>query len=253
MKAALALLAVALASSGAVAYQLDDDGNGHPLYWRDNAMPVDYFLVTGNVPGGAAGEAAVQRAFAAWSEVSAHVSYRFAGFVDRGTQQLDGRNLVYWIYDEWPYDPTLAAVTFRYYDTRDGHLLDADIAFNGVRYSWSVGGTGYDIENSAAHEVGHFSGLGHSADAEATMYSRTVAGETKKRTLAEDDVAGLEAIYGGTGVAGASKPQGASSGASSGALTGGGGGCAVGGRRPAGAEALPLAALLVGLVRRRRR
>jgi hypothetical protein len=48
------------------------------------------------------------------------------------------------------------------------------------------------------HEVGHFFGLAHSpGHPEATMWACADAGETMKRDLAEDDVEGICAIYGG--------------------------------------------------------
>jgi len=219
----LALLAAAVVRP-ASAYVLQEDGSGHPLYWKN--MPVSYFLVSNNAPGGAVGEDAIHRAFATWNGASANVSYRFGGHVAQGKQQYDGKNIVYWIYGGWPFDRSLAAVTFHYYDTRDGHLLDADIVFNGERFAWTVNGGAYDIENSAAHEVGHFGGLGHSPDPEATMYARTAVGETKKRTLNPDDVAGIEAIYGGTRDESTTSVAG-TAGGSSGVSGGGGGGCAV--------------------------
>ena len=249
------LIAVLIAGAAAAnAYVLDEDGHGHPLYWSE--MPVSYFLVDGNIPQGADGEAAVHSAFEAWNAASSNVHYEFGGYVADGAQKYDGKNIVYWIYSNWPYDPTLAAMTFRYYDTSDGHLLDADTVFNGEKYTWTVGGNGYDIQNSATHEAGHFGGLGHSLDPEATMYAKTQAGETKKRSLEADDVAGIEALYGGTRVAAVtqkvvSSPTSSASGVSGG---GGGGGCSVdrSGRGPAGWDLVWCVAMIGGLVRRRR-
>jgi hypothetical protein len=159
--------------------------------------------------------------------VTENLAYRFDGFVPSATQAFDNRNHVFWMFSGWPYDPTLLAVTFRYFDRSDGRLLDADIVFNGQRYGWAVGGhgRGYDIENSAAHEVGHFSGLGHSTDPEATMYGSARAGETKKRSLAGDDVAGLAAVYGSAPVESAG--GGVVSNSSCGVGGGGGGGCSI--------------------------
>jgi len=247
-----AALALGLAHA-AHAYVMDEDGHDHPLHW--DSMPVGYYLVTDNVPHGADGEAAVHAAFEAWNAASANVQYDFAGYLPQGAQQYDGKNVVYWAYDNWPYDPTLAAMTFRYYDTSNGRLLDADTVFNGVKYSWSVDGSGYDIENSATHEVGHIGGLGHSTDPEATMYAKTQAGETKKRTLAADDVAGIEAIYGGTAVAAATQPQVSAPAASSSGVNGGGGGggCSLGSsgaRRSVNDWLLP-AVMIASLVGRR--
>ena len=52
-----------------------------------------------------------------------------------------------------------------------------------------------DLENVFAHELGHYLGLAHSTEAEATMFASAVAGETLKRDLAADDVEGLCAAY----------------------------------------------------------
>jgi Matrixin len=252
----IVLAALATGAAVANAYVLDEDGHGHPLYWSE--MPVSYLLVSNNIPQGADGEAAVHAAFETWNAASTNVHYEFGGYVAEGVQQYDGKNIVYWLYSNWPYDPTLAAMTFRYYDTSDGHLLDADTVFNGEKFTWTVGGTGYDIQNSATHEAGHFGGLGHSLDPEATMYAKTQAGETKKRTLETDDIDGIEALYGGTRVAAAtekvvsSPTSNSASGVSGG---GGGGGCSLdrSGRGGAPSDLVWCGAVIFGLLRRQRR
>jgi hypothetical protein len=245
--------AVALASSSS-AYVFEEDGNGHPLYWQPDDVPVAYELESGNVPAGTAGEAAVHRAFETWSNLSSNLEYTFGGYVSQGAHAYDGRNLVYWVNAGWPYDANVAALTLHYYDTRDGHLLDADILFNGEDFTWGVGGDDYDIENTATHEVGHFSGLGHSADPEATMYAKSSVGQTKKRTLESDDIAGLEALYGGTRSSTQSSsvaPGSGASGVSDGG--GGGGGCAISARPHSGrpAELLAVGLLLLWIAARR--
>ena len=249
------------AVTSAHAFVIDEDGTGHPLHWAE--MPVSYYMVTGNAPAGVDGEAAVHNAFETWNAASSNVQYDFGGYLPEGVQQLDSKNIVYWVDSGWKYDPTLAAITFRYYDTTDGHLLDADTAFNGEKYRWTADGTGYDIQNSATHEIGHMSGLGHSEDRTATMFAATASGETSKRTLAADDLAAIDAIYGGTTSAvhaatntGASTPSvsGSSTGAVSGSGGGGGGGCQLGhsGRPTAPSDLLCSLALLVAIRFRQR-
>ena len=95
-----------------------------------------------------------------------------------------------------------------------------------------------DLQNTVTHEVGHFIGLAHVCEpsqgnctqslAGITMFPSTAPGDVEKRSLAQDDVDGVCAIY----------PQHHSS-----------GGCASGGAAPA-ATALLLAA--AALWRRRR-
>lgn len=213
----------ALSSASASAYVIDTDGRGHNLHWSQSV--VGYRIVSGSVPGGAAGEAAVRNAFASWSGVSSRLQYRFDGYTGSAVQAMDRQNLVFWKSSGWPYDPTLLGITFRFFDTGSGSLLDADIVFNAQRYSWSVGGSGYDVENSTSHEVGHFSGLGHSSDSQATMFSSAASGETKKRSLSGDDVAGLTAVYGGS--TNSSTASGGVVAASSNGVGGGGGGCSI--------------------------
>ncbi|MHB1324194.1 MAG: matrixin family metalloprotease [Coriobacteriia bacterium] len=53
----------------------------------------------------------------------------------------------------------------------------------------------YDVQNVLTHEFGHGLPLGHSGDSTATMYNHTSKGETLKRTLAADDIAGIRALY----------------------------------------------------------
>lgn len=116
----------------------------------------------------------------------------------------------------------------------DGIILDADIEFNAVNFAIATGcettcetaGTGIlaDLENTLTHEVGHLVGLDHTCwegspedappdhtgepvpqcfpetlvpaeNREATMYNFQTQGETKKRTLEDDDIAGFCDIY----------------------------------------------------------
>jgi hypothetical protein len=194
---ALLLAALAVAPRAASAFALDLDGAGHVLHWVTGAeTSIPYQLAPGNVPFGSAGENAIHRAFATWSAVSPTLEYRFDGYADGPVMANDGRNVVLFVYEQWPFDPAFAAITFRYYDEEDGRLLDTDVAFNAESYAWSVGGSGFDIENSATHEVGHLSGLGHSDVEEATMSAATLPGETAKRSLHADDREGIQAIYG---------------------------------------------------------
>ena len=48
-----------------------------------------------------------------------------------------------------------------------------------------------DLENTLVHEIGHMLGLAHSDSCEATMFAGASDGEVRKRTLTDDDVAGV--------------------------------------------------------------
>jgi hypothetical protein len=164
---------------------------------------------------------------------------------------------------------------------QDAIILDADIEMNGVNYTFitspdqppRAGTTIADLENTLTHELGHVLGLGHTCwddktkeppldnrgmaaldcngalpdeVVEATMYPYSSSpGETSKRSVTDDDVAGVCDVY-----PAAATPPGCYPTVS--------GGCAVGGERaPAGfvlvgALAMLGVALTLARVRSRR-
>lgn len=74
---------------------------------------------------------------------------------------------------------------------------EVDINVN-TAYPWSTTGdpNAYDFQNCFTHELGHLLGLNdENSKSDSTMYSVTSVGETKKRTLAQDDKNGIGVIY----------------------------------------------------------
>lgn len=69
--------------------------------------------------------------------------------------------------------------------------------------NWVIGGdistasltSAIDLESVAVHEIGHLLGLGHSSVEESIMYP-TITSKTKKVDLANDDVQGIQTLYG---------------------------------------------------------
>lgn len=55
--------------------------------------------------------------------------------------------------------------------------------------------TAVDLESVAVHEIGHLLGLGHSSVEEAIMYP-TISARTRKVELADDDIQGIQHLYG---------------------------------------------------------
>ncbi|WP_157722083.1 matrixin family metalloprotease [Tumebacillus avium] len=76
------------------------------------------------------------------------------------------------------------------------HTVEADIDIN-TSYPWKNDGSldAYDIGNGITHEIGHLLGLDHSSDSAATMYGTSPKGETKKRTIEQDDRNGIDFLY----------------------------------------------------------
>ena len=81
-----------------------------------------------------------------------------------------------------------------YFPPVQGTSAASDIHFD-LADSWKIGfgGTGFDIQQVAAHEIGHAIGLGHSpvpGSLMNTIYTETFSG------VQADDIAGAIAIYG---------------------------------------------------------
>lgn len=100
----------------------------------------------------------------------------------------------------WPYSDLssslgLTTVTF---DADTGEMFDADMEINNSRGALTaterVAPNGFDLASVITHEAGHFLGLAHAADRNATMFANYRSGTTL-RTLGADDVAGICSIY----------------------------------------------------------
>jgi MYXO-CTERM domain-containing protein len=193
---ALALLAVLLAPAAAWSYSLRTNSAGEVLVWqqRRQQVEVDASLVP-HLPGAAD---AVRAAFATWVDAGMPMKLHLKPAADKAVLAYDGRNVVTWEAAGWKYTKEVVAMTVSLHKAKAATLTEADIVLNG-HDSWTTspapGDAAFDIQNVLTHEVGHFLGMGHEpAIPEATMYPYTPAGETSKRQLHPDDVAGVSAL-----------------------------------------------------------
>jgi len=102
-------------------------------------------------------------------------------------------------------DSNVIAVTVVWYTRFGRQIVDYDVLFNNY-YAWkdcSVVGTdcsaAMDLQNIATHETGHGIGLAdlyNTGCSEVTMYGYSKYGETKKITLEQPDITGLQKLYG---------------------------------------------------------
>lgn len=83
-------------------------------------------------------------------------------------------------------------------------LIEWDQVYDEVDFDWSADCESenctakMDFENIATHELGHSVGMGDLYDAacsEVTMYGYGTEGETKKRTLEQGDIVGIQKLY----------------------------------------------------------
>jgi hypothetical protein len=116
--------------------------------------------------------------------------------------------------DDLPYSSAAFAVTIVWHNTSTGEILDADMMINdALATRFNAGGpyadcpeTGCpsgsstvpgpaDLRSIITHEAGHFIGIGHSDVSDATMFSMAERASVDKRTLGQDDMDAVCAIY----------------------------------------------------------
>lgn len=184
------------------------------LKWPAGGV-VSYVVGADGVPGVTpqAFDETIGRAAAAWEAVpTATLRFSRQGVTNRPQSDNDG--LTHLAFDSRPdLDRTLAATSYTI-DLVTAEILEVDVFFNAA-YPWSTAASGtpgrFDLESIAVHELGHLTGLGHSAIGEtevqasgsrrllssgATMFPIAFApGNIDGRRLQPDDVAGLSDIY----------------------------------------------------------
>jgi hypothetical protein len=212
--ALLGILIVAPANPADAYLKLGFDMNGRSIILKWGRTPVQYFVSSTGVPGVTPNDVqgAVSRAFATWQAVpTASIAYQFGGYTSNLPGEDDGRSTLGFL-NEPELDRVLASTSFLV-DGVTGELVESDIFFNSA-FAWSVSSSGernrWDLESIALHEIGHLSGLGHSAIGEteiaaggrrvlsvdAVMFPIALGtGDVSMRTLRPDDVAGISDLY----------------------------------------------------------
>ncbi|MGM0557496.1 MAG: matrixin family metalloprotease [Myxococcota bacterium] len=186
-----------------------------PLYWRSPC--VEYKVNedgTSQVESDGIADTtyeAIRASFNAWNNVECSELQ----MVDGGTTSVTAAegpptgdnerlSLVVFRDSDWGTVPGASARSYALtsvsYLPDTGQILDADIEINSDTYDLNILGEPRDMQadlvNTLTHEVGHFLGLAHSFESEATMYSQAPLGETDKRSLEQDDIDGICDAYG---------------------------------------------------------
>ncbi|CAL0311930.1 unnamed protein product [Lupinus luteus] len=132
-------------------------------------------------------------AFDRWSEVTT--------ITFRETTSYESADLTIGFYsgdhgDGEPFDGVLGTLAHAFSPTNGRLHLDGaeDWVATGDVTASSLS-SAVDLESVAVHEIGHLLGLGHSSVEEAIMYP-TIGTRTRKVELADDDIQGIQVLYG---------------------------------------------------------
>lgn len=150
----------------------------------------------------------IVNAFLAWSDLECGAGLATLAFSPTGevacrqteyNEDSGNANIILFQDNKWVYkgvDNTLAKTTVTF-DEETGEILDADIEINHANNHFTVTDedVAYDLQSIMTHEVGHFIGLDHTEDFDATMFAGYQQGTIEIRTLEQDDIDGACAIY----------------------------------------------------------
>ncbi len=171
------------------------------LRWKDqSAMPLGYYVNVSAISGVSGALAATQASLQTWEDVPGdYLDHSYPGTTTRnGSNHNDGYNDIAWS-SSWTFDPSYIAVTtVRQYN---GVVAEADTQLNAQYFAWSATGEAgkMDVQNIVTHEAGHgwvgLADLYGTADSPKTMYGYAQTGETYKRDLAAEDIAGCQWEY----------------------------------------------------------
>jgi hypothetical protein len=189
------LLVIGIFQINVYGYQVSETSDGVEIKW--DTGNVTFHINTSEGPTQSL--FAIQLAMQTWTDVNtSYFTFVYGGTTTSTAYGAndDGINIV--VFGPMGATGVLAENTFWYY-ADSGYIIDSDIKFN-TDYTWGTDGSAgiYDVQNVGTHELGHSLSLDDiydAADSEKTMYGYVSAGETKKRTLHQDDIDGISYLY----------------------------------------------------------
>jgi hypothetical protein len=177
------------------------------IRWPDSGIPPTIYInptgaldKNGNQLTFNQVKGAIERAFRSWANVpESYINFQIYSSASGYQWGCDNVCVISWRND---LGQNVGGRTFYFYWDANGYTTAADIAFSTL-YRWNADDPNYpsncdesdpnapkDIEDVAAHEIGHFWGLAHVSDPTATMYASSHRCDTLRRALAIGDMEG---------------------------------------------------------------
>lgn len=206
-----ALFTAVLATCAAAHVPLVHPGNGNALHW---GRPYDVSIVINSTGSedilDGSHVTALRNAIDAWNAIGGSTlqleENRSATQQSRTDWASDSVHLILFDEDDssgyFPDGTGIVALTPVYFAS-SGAILDADVLFNGSEFEFATHPSAlrFDVQDVAAHELGHFVGLDHSGWAGATLYPYVDPLVLLHRSPSQDEVCGLRGTYPGSAFA----------------------------------------------------
>ncbi len=209
------LLLIFTISTTAYTWQFADQDERQPLRWKSGTIPIaissSLLKSSPNVTPDSDVMGAVKKSLETWEKAAAvkfEVTIVDKQSVSPSGKFGDGVSLI--TIAQTPENAVLfggdsedVSARTRVFYSGKGFITEADVVLNPYqRFSTNGALDTFDLESTLTHEIGHLLGLEHSNIAGATMYAHQGkngiynVSAFSSRTLSEDDVAGIRALYG---------------------------------------------------------
>lgn len=205
LRRGLFALALALTAASVVGHVRLRTSGGNPLFWQnDDDVSIVVSSAGSDDIQDESETAAIRLAIAEWNAVNGSTARLIenTSAIERARTDWDETDIHLVLFDEddssgfFPGGTRTVALTPLWFSS-SGKITDADVLFNGVDWSFTTTGEpgSFDVQDVAAHELGHVLGLDHSAWGGATMYPFVDQSITAHRSVSLDEVAGLREAY----------------------------------------------------------
>lgn len=202
--AAVKLVAFASIAASVMAHvRLRYSSNGAALYW-ENPQSISLVIQSDGSDdiGDGSHETAIRNAIDEWNGSPGSRARIVESTSNRSRRDWQTNDVHLVVFDEnnssgyFSGGSSIVAITPVTFFT-DGRIIDADVLFNGKNFGFTTSGEvgKFDIQDVAAHELGHLLGLDHSGVCGATMFPYVDPSVILHRSLALDDQRGMRHLY----------------------------------------------------------